>query len=73
MQISNAAFTQLFNQIQCIGFFIRAVIRVLESTDWRNANANAIGTPFFNPGIDHFQYQTCAIFHAAAVLIGTMV
>ena len=23
--------------------------------------------------IDHFQHQTCAIFHAAAVLIGTMV
>ena len=73
MQISNAAFTQLFNQIQCIGFFIRAVICVLESTDWLNANANAIGTPFFNPGIDHFQYQSCAIFHAAAGLSGTMV
>lgn len=53
--------------------FRRAVICVLESTDWRNANANAIGTPFFNPCIDHFQHQTCAIFHAAAVLIGTMV
>ncbi len=73
MQVRNAAFSQLFNQVQGVGFFVRAVIDILEGTDWRNADPDAIGTPLFGDGINHFQHQTGAVLYAAAVLIGTLV
>ena len=73
MQVSDSTLAQLFNQIQRIGFFVWTIVYVLESANRGDANTNAIGTPFFNSGINHFQYQTRTIFDAATVLISTLV
>ena len=73
MQVGNTAFRQLFDQIERIGFFIRAIIDVLETADGRDANTDTVGAPLFTHRINHFQHQASAIFHAAAVLVSTMV
>src|SRR5690606_25477834 len=73
MQVGNTTFCQLFDQIQRVSFFVRAVVDVLERPNWRYADTDAFRAPLLAYGVYHFQHQAGTVFNAAAVLIGTMV